>query len=240
MRYQDWLLRHFSGNIKPLAWQGFCNLLLLVWCYASAGWGLMGQQVSITELKEQIEAAKRSLAEMPPVNTATDPLFQPVAMLAAKFAGSAGGHEDSASDVADQNMVADDNMVTDDMATGEDFQFFRRPKRSDRPFAPSSPINMANADISARDGDQLLFQALDQRLDRLEDDIGQNRKHILELIILLSNLNMAAKPAHRNSASVKYLLRRNLYWFVIGFLVISWAALTPSGHYWINHFMGLL
>ncbi|MDA8717132.1 hypothetical protein N9M78_04180 [Alphaproteobacteria bacterium] len=200
----------------------------------------MGQQVSITELKEQIEAAKRSLAEMPPVNTATDPLFQPVAMPAAKFAGSAGGHENSAPDALGQNMVVDDDMATDDMATGKDFQFFRRPKPSGRPFAPSPLISMANADISVRDGDQLLFQALDQRLDRLEDDIGQNRKHILELITLLSDLNMAAKPVHQNSASVKYLLRRNLYWFVIGFLVISWAALTPSGYYWINYFMGLI
>ena len=91
-----------------------------------------------------------------------------------------------------------------------------------------------------RGGDQLLFQAFDQRLDRLEDDIGQNRKHIHELITLLSDLDMAAKPANRNSASVKYLLRRNLYWFVIGLLVISWGALTPSGHYWINYFLGLI
>ena len=95
--------------------------------------------------------------------------------------------------------------------------------------------------ISALDGDdQPLFQAFDQRLDRLEDDIAQNRKHILELITLLSGLDMAAKPARRNSASVKYLLRRNLYWFVIGLLVIGWGALTPSGHYWINHFLGLI
>ena len=195
----------------------------------------MGQQVSITDLKEQIEAAKRSLAEMPLVNTATDPLFQPVAMPAAKFVGSAVGHEDGAPDALDQNMVTDD-----DMATCEDFQFFRRPNRSDRPFVPSSAKSIANADISARDGDQLLFQTLDQRLDRLEDDVGQNSKHILELITLLSNLDMRAKPAHRNSASVKYLLSRNLYWFVIGSLVVSWLALTPSGHYWINHFMGLM
>ena len=200
----------------------------------------MGQQISITELKEQIEAAKRSLAEMPPLNTATDRLFQPVVVPAAKIAGSAGGHEDNAPDALGQNMVANDDMAADDKATGEDFQFFRRPKRSDQAFATSSPISMANADISAHDGDQLLFQALDQRLNRLEDDIGQNRKHILELITLLSDLDMAAKPAHRNSASVKYLLRRNLYWFVIGFLVISWIALTPSGHYWINYFMGLV
>ena len=203
----------------------------------------MGQQVSVTELKEQIEAAKRGLAEMSPVITSADPLFQPVAMPAANFAGLAVGHDDDAPDAPDQNMVANDDMTTDDMATGEmatgeDFQFFHRPKQPDRPFAPSSPMSMPSVDSLVRDGDQLLFQAFDQRLDRLEDDIGQNRKHTLELITLLSDLDMAAKPANRNPASVKYLLRRNLYWFVIGFLVIGWVALTPSGHYWINHFMG--
>jgi hypothetical protein len=137
-------------------------------------------------------------------------------------------------------MAAADDMATDDMVTAEDFQFFHRPEPSDRPFAPSSPMSMANADISACSYDQRLFQALDQRLDRLEDDIVQNRKHILELITLLSGLDMAAKPARRNSTSVKYLLRRNLYWFVIGVLVISWVSLTPSGHYWINYFLGLI
>jgi hypothetical protein len=215
----------------------------------------MGQQVSIIELKEQIEAAKRSLAEMSPVDIAADPLFQPAAMPTANSAGLAGGHEDDAPDAFNQNLLANDDiatadmatadmatgeMATGEMATGEDFQFFHRPKRSDRPFAPSSPMSMANADVSARGGDQLLFQAFDQRLDRLEDDIGQNRKHIHELITLLSDLDMAAQPALRNSASAKYLLRRNLYWFVIGLLVISWGALTPSGHYWINYFLGLI
>jgi hypothetical protein len=228
---------------------------VLFWYYAIAGWGLMGQQVSIIELKEQIEAAKRSLAEMSPVDIAADPLFQPAAMPTANSAGLAGGHEDDAPDAFNQNLPANDDMAiadmatadmatgemaTSEMATGEDFQFFHRPKRSDRPFAPSSPMSMANADVSARGGDQLLFQAFDQRLDRLEDDIGQNRKHIHELITLLSDLDMAAQPALRNSASAKYLLRRNLYWFVIGLLVISWGALTPSGHYWINYFLGLI
>jgi hypothetical protein len=220
---------------------------VLFWYYASAGWGLMGQQVSITELKEQIEAAKRSLAEMSPVDIAADPLFQPAAMPTANSAGLAGGHEDDAPDAFNQNLLANANddmatadMATGEMATGEDFQFFHRPKQPDRPFAPLSPMSMANADVSARGGDQLLFQALDQRLDRLEDDIAQNRKHIHELITLLSDLDMAAQPALRNSASAKYLLRRNLYWFVIGLLVISWGALTPSGHYWINYFLGLI
>ena len=205
----------------------------------------MGQQVSIIELKEQIEAAKRSLAEMSPVDIAADPLFQPAAMPTANFAGLAGGHEDDAPDAFNQNLPANDDMATGEMATGEmatgeDFQFFHRPKQPNRPFAPLSPMSMANADVSARGGDQLLFQAFDQRLDRLEDDIGQNRKHIHELITLLSDLDMAAQPALRNSASAKYLLRRNLYWFVIGLLVISWGALTPSGHYWINYFLGLI
>ena len=193
----------------------------------------MGQQVSITELKEQIEVAKRGLAEMSPVVTSADPLFQPVAMPAANFAGLAVGHEDDAPDALDQNMVAND-----DMTTGEDFQFFHRPNRLGRPFAPSSPISRANADMSACGDDQPLFQALDQRLDCLEDNIAQNRKHILELITLLSGLDMAANPTRENSTSVKYLLRRNLYWIVVGFLVMGWVALTPSGHYWINHFMG--
>ena len=205
----------------------------------------MGQQVSITELKEQIEAAKRSLAEMSPVDIAADPLFQPAAMPTANSAGLAGGHEDDAPDAFNQNLLANDDMATADMATadmatGEDFQFFHRPKQPNRPFAPLSPMSMANADVSARGGDQPLFQALDQRLDRLDDDLAQNQKHILELITLLSGLDMAAKPARQNSASVKYLLRRNLFWFVIGLLVIGWAALTPSGHYWINHFLGLI
>jgi len=210
----------------------------------------MGQQVSIIELKEQIEAAKRSLAEMSPVDIAADPLFQPAAMPTANSAGLAGGHEDDAPDAFNQNLLANDDMATADMATadmatgematGKDFQFFHRPKQPNRPFAPLSPMSMANADVSARGGDQPLFQALDQRLDRLDDDLAQNQKHILELITLLSGLDMAAKPARQNSASVKYLLRRNLYWFVIGLLVIGWAALTPSGHYWINHFLGLI
>ena len=107
----------------------------------------MGQQVSVTKLKEQIEVAKRSLAEMSPVITAADPLFQPVAMQAANFAGLAVERDDDAPDARGQNMATDD-MATDDMATGEDFQFFHRPKRLDRPFASSSPISMANTDIS--------------------------------------------------------------------------------------------
>jgi len=200
----------------------------------------MGQQVSVTKLKEQIEAAKRGLAEMSPVITVADPLAQPAAMPATNLAGLAGGHEDCAPDALIQNLVANDDMATNDMATGDGFKFFYRPKRVDRSCASSSPISMANVDISAAGDDQLLFQAFDQRLEWLENDVAQNQKHTLELITLLSGLDMAAKPIHQNKASVKYFLRRNLYWFVIGLLVIGWGALTPSGHYWINQLLGLI
>ena len=101
-------------------------------------------------------------------------------------------------------------------------------------------MSMVNADTSTRDRGQPLFQMFDQRLDLLEGDIVQNQKHILELITLLSGLDMAAKPTRQNKASVKYFLRRNLYWFVIGLLVIGWGALTRSGHYWINQLLGLI
>ena len=72
----------------------------------------MGQQVSIIELKEQIEAAKRSLAEMSPVDIAADPLFQPAAMPTANSAGLAGGHEDDAPDAFNQNLLANDDMAS--------------------------------------------------------------------------------------------------------------------------------
>lgn len=205
----------------------------------------MGQQVSVTKLKEQIEAAKRGLAEMSPAVTAADPLIEPAATSAANFAGLIGGHENDVPDALGQSMVSEDDMaatdmVNDDVATSNNSQFFHRPKRSDQPFAPLSPMSMVNVDTSTRDRGQPLFQMFEQRLDRLEGDIVQNQKHILELITLLSGLDMSAKPTRQNKASVKYFLRRNLYWFVIGLLVIGWGALTRSGHYWINQLLGLI
>ena len=210
----------------------------------------MGRQVSVKKLKEQIETAKRGLSKMSPMVTAADPAFQPVAVPTTNLADLVGGHENDVPDTVNQIMVANDgtatnnmaatDMANDDVATIDGFQFFHRPKRFDRPLAPLSSMIMANADISTRDHDQPLFQALDQRLDRLEGDVVQNQKHVLELITLLSALDMVKKPTRQNPASVKYLLRRCLFLFVIGFLVVGWVALTPSGHLWINHFLGLI
>ena len=76
----------------------------------------MGQQVSIKELKEQIEAAKRSLAEMSPMDIAADPLYQSGAMPAANFANLAGGQEDDAPDALKQNLLANDELATGEMA----------------------------------------------------------------------------------------------------------------------------
>lgn len=195
----------------------------------------MGRQVSVTKLKEQIEAAKRGLAKMSREITAADSALQSVAMPAANFVSLDGWHENNASDARDQNMVP-----SDDMPISNGFQFFHRPKRVMRPVAPASHMNMANTDINARDDDQPLFQKLDQRLNRLEDDIAQNREHILELITLLSGLDTVAKPNRQNSALIKYLLRRYLSLFVIGFLIVGWVALTRSDYLWINRFLGLI
>ena len=97
-------------------------VVVLVLCQCRVG--IDGPASLDQELKEQIEAAKRGLAEMSPVITAADPLFQPVAMPAADFAGLAVGHEGDAPDALDQNMVANDDMATDDMATGEGLSIF--------------------------------------------------------------------------------------------------------------------
>ena len=206
----------------------------------------MDQQASVTKLKEQIETAKRGLAKISPTVTAADPALMP----ATSFAALVGGHENDVPDARDQSMVANDGMATDDMAatdmasddvtTSYGFQFFHRSKLSERPFVPLSPVSMANADFSTRDHDQPLFQRLDQRLDRLEGCIVLNQNHILELITLLSGLDMVDKSARHNSAPVKYLLRRYLFLFVVGVLVVGWVALTPSGHLLINHFLGLI
>ena len=181
----------------------------------------MGRQISVTKLKEQIEAAKRGLAKMSREITAADSALQSVAMPATNFVSLDGWHENNASDARDQSMVA-----SDDMPINNGFQFFHRQKRVSRPVAPASHMSMANADINAHDDDQPLFQALDQRLNRLEDDIAKNREHILELITLLSSLDTAVKPNRQNSASVKYLLRCYLSLFVLGLLIVGFVALT--------------
>ena len=75
----------------------------------------MGQQVSVTKLKEQIEVAKRSLAEMSPVITAADPLIQPVAMQAANFAVWLLSVTMMRQTLRGQNMAPDDMAMHGDV-----------------------------------------------------------------------------------------------------------------------------
>ena len=83
----------------------------------------------------------------------------------------------------------------------------------------------------------LSFERLGRRLAILEGDVEQNRKYILELIDLLSKLDLRQKPVNRKLKPSQRLNRRHLFWLVIGFLAIGWFGLTPSGHVAIRHFL---
>ena len=199
----------------------------------------MSQHVSVTKLKEQIEAAKRGLAEMSPAIITADPEFQPAGTPAIMPAAMpaimpAGTPAKMPAELAVREIANDDR---DDGAVAPDgFQFFHRRQRPDKAASASPETPLAQNEIAAEADDQRFLAALDQRLGRLEDDIAQNSKHILELITLLSGLDLSTTPAGKKSPSLRRVLRRYMYWFVIGFSVIGWFALTPSGHAWLNIF----
>jgi len=198
----------------------------------------MGQQVSVAKLKEQIEAAKRDLAEMPQV------------MLSADFADQQGretvalrGVDALASPViavevprANGNVILSavppldvtniDGQIQDSdqrrfRPADAGFQFFNRSQTDD------CTSRLAPDDLSGWD--------MGQRLDRLEADIAQNRKHILELITLLSSLHMPVL-AVKKSPSHKQFRRRHSYWLVIAMLMFGWFILSPAGHDLITYF----
>jgi len=161
----------------------------------------MGQQVSVTKLKEQIEAAKRDLAQMQPVILSVDfddqQAKDPVALRGIDTAASPA--------IAGQAPMANDNAILSAVppldGTGNDgqirdsdqsrlpqlmlvFNFFHRSKTAD-PSSQSVRDDLPNGDMR-------------QRLDRLEAEIAQNRRHIHELITLLSSLDMSALAAKKN------------------------------------------
>ena len=192
----------------------------------------MGQQVSVTKLKEQIEAAKRDLAQMQPVILSVDfddqQAKDPVALRGIDTAASPA--------IAGQAPMANDNAILSAVppldGTGNDgqirdsdqsrlrpadagFQFFHRSKTAD-PSSQSVRDDLPNGDMR-------------QRLDRLEAEIAQNRRHIHELITLLSSLDMSALAA-KKSPSQKRFQRRHSYWLLIAMLVFGWFILSPAGH----------
>ena len=123
-------------------------------------------------------------------------------------------------------------------ALADEFQFFHREKRpkSSGDLGLGASLEEANNVES----EALLFERLGRRLAILEGDVEQNRKYILELINLLSKLDLRQKPVNRKQKPSQRLNRRHIFWLVIGFLAVGWFGLTPSGHIAIRLFLTFL
>ena len=231
----------------------------------------MGQQASLIKLKEQIEAAKRSLSEMSPVVTAN---FDgaPVSLV-----GVNSQERENASVI--ESLSIDSNKITDITAVGlpktdelegtkaielnggyreainiktdsanpsninsefEEFKFFHRktqPKEASVIVLNKLSIDDADKLIEGKAEDPL-FDDLDRRLREIEHSTAHNRMHINELIKISSQLVSAQVPS-RSPKSMRRLIRRCLFWLVVGILATGWFALTPSGHEGINYLLNL-
>ena len=220
----------------------------------------MAQQVQFKKLKEQIEAAKRGLTEMADVEINDSAKKQPRAGSANEsspsalpefvqpkhvktFPGDVLSGESIDTRVVDMKSkqvlsdapIADDTIGDSVNEVPGEFQFFHREKQlkgeSDTAFG--QPLGEAG-DIGS---EYFLFERLNRRLAILEGDVEQNRKYILELISLLSKLDLSRKSAKRNLKPSQRLNRRHIFWFVIGLLAVCWFGLTPSGHVAVKHFL---
>ena len=120
----------------------------------------------------------------------------------------------------------------------DEFQFFHRQKRPKSSGDPA--LGASLAEVNNIESEVLLFERLGHRLAILEGDVEQNRKYILELINLLSKLDLRQKPIKRKLKPSQRLNRRHIFWLVIGFLAVGWFGLTPSGHIAIRHFLTFL
>ena len=83
-----------------------------------------------------------------------------------------------------------------------------------------------------------MFDDFDRRLKAIEIDVAQNCFHIDELIKLSSGISSPQVPVS-TPKSMRRLVRRYLFWLVIGCLAIGWFALTPSGHIGLNYLLTL-
>ena len=83
-----------------------------------------------------------------------------------------------------------------------------------------------------------MFNNFDHRLNLIETDVAQNCLHIDELIKIFSGIASLQVPASAPK-SMRRLVRRYLFWLVIGCLAIGWFALTPSGHIGLNYLLTL-
>ena len=171
----------------------------------------MAQQAQFKKLKEQIEAAKRGLTEMSDDEVNHSPTNLP-------FADHKPGN--SATSLANE------------------FQFFHREKQPKGRSGSELSASFQEANNAASEA--LLYERLGRRLDTLEGGLEQNRKYILELINLLSQLDLRQRPTKRKLRPSRRLIRRHIFWIVIGFLAVGWFGLTPSGHIAVKHFLTLM
>ena len=142
--------------------------------------------------------------------------------------------------------VPEDRPITDhtsgnvEVERAGEFPFFHRvkqPKGSrDLPLDVSSEETGSVVD----EAEVLLLERLGSRLTSLEGGVEQNRKYILELIKLLSQLDLRQEPANRKLRSLQPRNRRHMFWLLIGLLVIGWFCLTPSGHIAIQRFLAYI
>ena len=212
----------------------------------------MAQQTQFKKLKEQIEAAKRGLTEMSDSeidvvtaqafsSSASPEIVEPKQIkIKPDDVLSSGSTNTRVVDMVPKKDLRDTPIVDHTLgasteALTSEFQFFHREKqpKSSGDLALSASLKEANNVAS----EALSFERLGRRLAILEGDVEQNRKYILELIDLLSKLDLRQKPVNRKLKPSQRLNRRHLFWLVIGFLAIGWFGLTPSGHVAIRHFL---
>ena len=212
----------------------------------------MTQQTQFNKLKEQIEAAKRGLTEMSDTDiddgtthassfSAAPEIVEPK-QIKTKL-GDVPSRDSINTGVVDMisKTVLLDAPNTDHTlgnsakALADEFQFFHREKQPKSIGDVSLGVSLEEA--SNVESEALLLERLGRRLAILEGDVEQNRKYILELISLLSQLNLAPHTANRRLRPTQRLNRRHIFWLVIGFLAVAWFGLTPSGHIAVKHFL---
>ncbi len=212
----------------------------------------MAQQTQFKKLKEQIEAAKRGLTDMP------DTEIDDGTTLASSYSDSPETVEPKQIRIRPRDMPPSDSINTRvvDMVSktvlcdassadhtlekarkesADEFQFFHRKKQLKS--IGDLALGVSLEEANNVESEASLFERLGRRLAILEGDVEQNRKYILELINLLSKLNLRQEPTIRKPKPSQRLNRRHIFWLVIGFLAVGWFGLTPSGHIAVKHFM---
>ena len=232
----------------------------------------MSQQASLIKLKEKIEAAKRSLSEMPSMDNAIGVADGANAnnysdLSSQENAAFVNTRQMDALTMSDKTAVDLPNIVvpeaakvieinrketiinkekTDHLHSSKtenpfkEFHFFHRKKQMlDTPVTELNRQASKNVDIAVGDNtDDFLIDDFDRRLKAIEIDVAQNCFHIDELIKLSSRISSPQAPVS-TPKSMRRLVRRYLFWLVIGCLAIGWFALTPSGHIGLNYLLTL-